>query len=70
MSINAITDQDRVSAIVQILCSAEIQLGISRDTSASVKDRIDAVLRRAIKGGLEPRKYAALYIVRKAAMSH
>jgi hypothetical protein len=64
------TDFDRAKALACILKHAEQELQISPDPRGNLQERIDAVLRRALSGGLEPRRYAALYIVRKAGLHH
>jgi hypothetical protein len=68
--IDTITDMDRGKALAIVLADSERELGIPHDRGASFLDRIDAVLKRALGGNLEPRKYAALYIVRKANLHH
>jgi hypothetical protein len=62
------TDFDRAKALACVLKHAEQQLQISPDPRRNLQERIDAVLRRALSGGLEPRRYAALYVVRKAGL--
>ncbi len=59
-------DGDRARALLQVLTSSEQELRIKPDYAAGFLGRVDAVMRAALAGGLDQRKYAALWIIRKS----
>jgi hypothetical protein len=64
----AFTDDARARALLQVLVSSEQELKLKPDHEAGFLPRVDAVLRQALAGGLDQRRYAALYTIRKWRM--
>ncbi len=64
----AFTDDARSRALLQVLVSSEQELKLKPDYAAGFLPRVDAVLRSALWGGLDQRRYAALYTIRKWRM--
>lgn len=63
----AITVTDTARAALRVLAEAEAHLGISYDSKAALRTRLDKVLKAALPGGLDAKQYAALHILRSAA---
>jgi hypothetical protein len=59
------SDDDRARALLQVLVSSEQELRIKPDYAAGFVPRVDAVLRKALAGGLDQRRYAVMFTVRK-----
>jgi hypothetical protein len=65
METRSVTSGDRSRVFFWVLQKAEYDLGI-KPGEEDMGPRIDRVLRGAIGGRLEPRYYAALWILRTA----
>jgi hypothetical protein len=65
---DTITDMDRAHALMMVLGDSERQLHLSIGPDVGLDERIDMILRRALAGGLDERRYAALWLVRKIAL--
>ena len=61
-----VTDDMRARAILTVLDGSERALEIVPPDGASLQDRIDACLRRALAGGLDSRRYSALWLLRRS----